>query len=189
MHKNELRKLYKEKRYVLSEQSFLKFSDLLLIQFQGANFKIPGIVFSYKPLENHGEFDPYYIEEYCRFKNPIIQFAYPVIDISDSSMKAILGKNDAPFEVNNYGIPEPVSGKELPGNAIEMVFVPLLYADASGNRVGYGKGYYDRFLAEVQPETIKIGFSFFEPDEVITDVSEYDIPLHFLITPNRVYQF
>ena len=69
-----------------------------------------------------------------------------------------------------------------------MIFVPLLAYDRIGNRVGYGKGYYDRFLAKCEAKTIFIGLSFFTPEAVITP-EETDIPLNFCVTPNNIYTF
>ena len=70
-----------------------------------------------------------------------------------------------------------------------MVFVPLLAYDKQGNRVGYGKGFYDNFLSKCKPETIKIGLSFFPPEEKIKDVSESDVKLDFCVTPEEVFRF
>ncbi|MGZ5197266.1 MAG: 5-formyltetrahydrofolate cyclo-ligase, partial [Kaistella sp.] len=61
--------------------------------------------------------------------------------------------------------------------------------DRKGNRVGYGKGYYDGFFESVNPRAVKIGLNFFGPDEVIDDVWENDIPLDYLITPVEVLSF
>ncbi len=58
---------------------------------------------------------------------------------------------------NEYNIPEPVDGIEVPSHKIEVVIVPLLAFDKQGQRVGYGKGFYDKFLAECSPATVKIG--------------------------------
>ncbi|MNY64409.1 5-formyltetrahydrofolate cyclo-ligase family protein [compost metagenome] len=70
-----------------------------------------------------------------------------------------------------------------------MVFVPLLAFDIHGNRIGYGKGFYDKFLAECKPETIKIGLSFFEAVNQIDDVFESDIKLDYCVAPEKIYQF
>ena len=93
------------------------------------------------------------------------------------------------FKKNKYNIPEPVDGIEVPSAKIDVVFVPLLAFDKKGHRVGYGKGFYDNFLAECKPEVIKIGLSFFEPEEEIIDVCESDVKLDFCITPEKVYRF
>ena len=58
---------------------------------------------------------------------------------------------------NQYGIPEPVDGIEVPSQKIDVVFVPLLAFDHKGHRVGYGKGFYDRFLNECRQDVVTIG--------------------------------
>ena len=90
---------------------------------------------------------------------------------------------------NKYNIPEPIEGIEVSNDKLDVVFVPLLAFDKKGNRVGYGKGYYDTFLKTCRPETLKIGLSFFEAENKITDINENDIPLDFCITPKQVYSF
>lgn len=93
------------------------------------------------------------------------------------------------LQVNSYGIPEPTNGLKVPENQIEVVFVPLLAFDTKGNRVGYGKGFYDRFLSQCATTTLKIGLSFFEAHQEILDVSAYDVPLDISVTPNTIYDF
>nr|WP_294934150.1 5-formyltetrahydrofolate cyclo-ligase [uncultured Flavobacterium sp.] len=90
---------------------------------------------------------------------------------------------------NAYNIPEPVDGIEVPSHKIDVVFVPLLAFDTKGHRVGYGKGFYDRFLSECREDVIKVGLSFFEAEECIDDVFENDIRLDYCITPNTIYKF
>lgn len=90
---------------------------------------------------------------------------------------------------NEYHIPEPVDGIEVPVKKIEVVFIPLLAYDKQGNRVGYGKGFYDKFLSECTSEVIKIGLSFFEPEELITDVFEADVKLDYCVTPYLIHAF
>ena len=72
---------------------------------------------------------------------------------------------------------------------LDVVFVPLLIFDLQGQRVGYGKGYYDRFLGQCKKEVIKIGLSFFEPVATIEDLNPYDIPLDYGVTPNGTFTF
>ena len=93
------------------------------------------------------------------------------------------------FQKNEYNIFEPVDGIEVPNAKIEVVFVPLLAYDKKGNRVGYGKGFYDNFLSKCNEDVIKIGLSFFEPEEIIDDVFENDIRLDYCVTPMTRYDF
>ena len=90
---------------------------------------------------------------------------------------------------NKFGIPEPLSGFTLEPELIDLVFVPLLGFDEAGNRVGYGKGYYDKFLATCRQDVVIIGLSFLEAVKEIVDTDPWDVPLHYCITPNRVYEF
>ncbi|GGD51713.1 5-formyltetrahydrofolate cyclo-ligase [Muriicola marianensis] len=96
---------------------------------------------------------------------------------------------DTILEVNRWGIPEPVNGDTISPDAIDVVFTPLLAFDRQGYRVGYGKGYYDRFFAQCRKDCIKIGLSQFEAVDEITDKDKHDIPLNYCVTPLRIYEF
>ncbi|MNT52815.1 5-formyltetrahydrofolate cyclo-ligase family protein [compost metagenome] len=72
---------------------------------------------------------------------------------------------------------------------LDYVLTPLLYCDSSGNRVGYGKGFYDQFFSEYPNINKKIGLNFFPPNEIITDVYEKDVQLDAVITPNQIFKF
>jgi len=89
---------------------------------------------------------------------------------------------------NQYGIPEPVDGIEVPVSKIDVIFVPLLAYDLDGNRVGYGKGFYDKFLSKCKPEALKIGLSFFEPEDKIIS-SPNDVRLDYCVTPSATIRF
>jgi 5-formyltetrahydrofolate cyclo-ligase len=110
-------------------------------------------------------------------------------DFDTRNMTHFLLTDNTKIKKNEYNIPEPVDGLEVPSSKIDVVFVPLLAFDTSGNRVGYGKGFYDKFLSECKPETIKIGLSFFEAETEITDVFEGDIKLDYCVTPEKIYKF
>jgi 5-formyltetrahydrofolate cyclo-ligase len=104
-------------------------------------------------------------------------------------MTHFLLTDNTKIKKNSYNVPEPVDGLEVPNAKIDVVFVPLLAYDKQGNRVGYGKGFYDNFLSKCKPETIKIGLSFFPPEEKIDDVSANDVKLDFCVTPEEIYKF
>ncbi|MCG2460125.1 5-formyltetrahydrofolate cyclo-ligase [Flavobacteriaceae bacterium F89] len=93
------------------------------------------------------------------------------------------------LKTNRWGVPEPVEGLEVPPHKIDVVFIPLLAFDASGNRIGYGKGYYDSFLKECRPDVLKIGLSIFEAETAISDLREEDIAMNYCVTPDKTYSF
>lgn len=107
----------------------------------------------------------------------------------ENSLKNYLLTDSTLLKENHLGVPEPVDGIEVPENKIQVVFVPLLAFDRLGNRVGYGKGYYDVFLKKCNDDVLKVGLSFFEPEKTISDVHENDVRLNFCVTPEKVYEF
>jgi 5-formyltetrahydrofolate cyclo-ligase len=110
-------------------------------------------------------------------------------DFESCMMVHYLLTDNTKLALSSYGIPEPVEGLEVPSVKIDVVFVPLLAFDGKGHRVGYGKGFYDRFLAECRQDIVKVGLSFFEAHKGDIPHNDTDIPLDFCITPDKVYRF
>lgn len=96
---------------------------------------------------------------------------------------------DTRLSPNPWGIPEPVGGSPVPPESIDVVFVPLLAFDPTGNRVGYGGGYYDRFLKLCREDVLTVGLSLFGPVPEITDLHPGDVPLSYVVCPDRAYAF
>lgn len=188
MTKAALRKLYKQKRTELSPAVINKLEDLMLIQFQSLHLEIPDTVMTYSPIESLNEYNPILIEEYCFFKNPATTLIYPVADKEKNDLRSVAVKEDTFFELNEFDIEEPINGKEMDPHGIGMMIVPLLCFDEAGYRVGYGKGYYDKFIKRCRPQMLKVGFSFFDA-ETIDDPDAFDEKMDICITPERIYQF
>lgn len=104
-------------------------------------------------------------------------------------MTHFLLTDNTKIKKNQYNIPEPIDGIEVPSTKIDVVFVPLLAFDKKGNRVGYGKGFYDTFLSRCKPNVLKIGLSFFEPEALIADSFEGDVRLDLCVTPHSIFTF
>ena len=189
MIKKELRKSYSEKRAALTFQERLKLDDLLLIQFQKLALPYLQNILSFYPLDERGEMDTFIITDYLQFANPGIQIAYPKTDLQNCTMQAIVETEATEFIDNEWGIPEPSTGEPLPAQTIDAVLVPMLAFDEKGHRVGYGKGFYDRFLQHCRQDCLTIGLCYFEPVPLIEDASNYDVTLNYCITPQRVYVF
>lgn len=109
--------------------------------------------------------------------------------LDDFQLEHYLLSDQTSLKINNFGIPEPQHGIKINPIQIDVVFVPLLIFDNQGHRVGYGKGYYDRFLVKCSRETIKVGLSYFNPIERIEDIQIHDIPIDYGITRDRIYRF
>ena len=104
-------------------------------------------------------------------------------------MQSVQTDDDTRFRKNGYGLYEPEDGVVVNPAGVDMIFVPLLSFDKMGFRVGYGKGFYDRYLSQCRNECLKIGFSYFEPLDAIDDTNEFDVPLSLCVTPTTVYVF
>lgn len=189
MFKEDARKYFIEKRAALTAQDRMKKDDLLLIQLQTVTLPSVTFLFSYWPLEEKQEPNTLLFTDYLEFKNPGIVLCYPKTDFNSLSMQAIQTNDDTRFRRNKYGIYEPENGDSVNAAGIDMVFVPLIAADKKGYRVGYGKGFYDRYLAHCRADCMKIGFSYFEPVDAIEDSHDFDVPLDLCVTPDSVYVF
>lgn len=93
------------------------------------------------------------------------------------------------LKTNQWHILEPQKGQIISENTMEVVFVPLLAYDQKGNRIGYGKGYYDLFLSKCSAEAVKIGLSFFDPLRELIPAEPHDIPLDYVVTPYQSFYF
>jgi 5-formyltetrahydrofolate cyclo-ligase len=187
MHKKELRSKYKSLRASLSlneiEEKSLAIANKLLALpiWEKTYFHI------FLPIIEQKEVDTEVVLHLLAGKDNEIIVSKS--DFENRKMTHFLLADATKIKINDYNIPEPIDGIEIPTSKIEVVFVPLLAFDKKGNRVGYGKGFYDRFLSECNPETIKIGLSFFDAEELIEDVFENDVKLDYCVTPNTVFSF
>ena len=188
MNKGELRKIYKQKRANITAAEKLRLEDLILIQFQKLDIFIPALLMTYAPIERMNEFDPRLITDYCFFKNPEQVLFYPVVHPTAIEIVSIVVNDDTEFETNKFGIPQPIATMPMIPGEIEMIFVPLLAYDESGHRVGYGKGYYDRFLKQCT-KAVKVGFSYFGPEKQIGDLYSEDVKLDYCINPGGIHRF
>ncbi|WP_396602799.1 5-formyltetrahydrofolate cyclo-ligase [Algibacter sp. R77976] len=187
MTKAELRKTYKQGRNNLTENQV---NDLSLA-ISNQLLKLPIWDYSFYhiflAIEEQKEVNTDYILNILSGKDKNILISKS--DFETGGMTHFLLTDNTVIKKNKYNIPEPIDGIEIANDKIEVVFIPLLAFDKTGNRVGYGKGFYDRFLTECKPETLKIGLSFFEAEDEITDVFDGDIGLDYCVTPKEVYKF
>lgn len=189
MLKKDIRKIYKDKRLQLSSSEKEKLDDLLLIQFQRLPLPYLQVLLSYWPIASTNEINTHTITDFIEFRNPGIRIAYPVTDFISHTMTAVLTDIDTEFSENMYQITEPIATEKIVPGLIDMVLVPLLGFDERGYRVGYGKGFYDKFLSECNENVLKVGLSYFEPIASIEDIDAHDIKLDHCITPDKIYNF
>jgi 5-formyltetrahydrofolate cyclo-ligase len=189
MLKKEARELYKQKRLALTQPERMKLDDLLLIQFQKAELPFLNTVLSYWPIEENNEPNTHLITSFIEFRNPAVEVAYPKVNETSKNMHAVFINADTAFSKGAFNVPEPISDHIVSPESFDIIIVPLLICDKSGNRVGYGKGFYDQYLKQCRSDCIKVGLQYFEPIDSIYDTNEFDVPLNLCITPQNIYVF
>lgn len=189
MKKPELRKLFLEKRAALSEAEYGQRNRLIGERFFATvDLSFIKTVHTFLPIRDRREVDTWLIVERIRREFPGVRLSLPKMD-ADGSMQNIYFEGVHQLVRNTWGIDEPRHGVPTPVSKIDLVLVPLLCADKKGNRIGYGKGYYDRMLSQCRPDCAKIGLSLFEPIDEIADLESSDVPLTMLVTPKAAFTF
>lgn len=153
------------------------------------DFKNVKVLHSFIPMENTREPDTWRIINKIKKDFPYIKISIPKINASTVQIENFYYEGPEQLKTNAWGILEPVYGINTKSEDIDMVLVPMLIADKHGNRVGYGKGFYDKFLATCKPACITVGLCFYEPVASIDDVNNLDVPLKFCVTPVKVHRF
>lgn len=187
MNKNELRRTYKAARQKLSQEEIEDKSLAIANQLLRMNIWDKLYYHLFLTIDEQNEINTEYILQILAGKDKEIVISK--CDFTTLSMTHYLLTDNTKIKKNSYNIPEPIDGLEVPDAKIDVVFVPLLAYDKTGNRVGYGKGFYDNFLNKCKPETLKIGLSFFPPEEKIDAIYDNDVKLDCCVTPDEVFRF
>lgn len=182
MTKDQARKLYLQKRIGLSDIEYKKLSDQLTERFFAAvDLSSVKILHSFLPIEKQKEVNTWLIIDRVMTKFKHVRVSIPRINNQSSIIENFFFEGKDQLTRNTWGIFEPKQGVPTPDAQIDTVLVPLLAVDRQGNRVGYGRGFYDKFLATVN--ATKIGLSFFAPLKEIEGMSKTDIPVDMIVTP------
>jgi 5-formyltetrahydrofolate cyclo-ligase len=188
--KASLRKQFLELRLNLPRSAYWKLTEEIMDQVKLIDWSEFGVVHVFLPIRKHNEVDTFSILNYFKLDYPELKIVVPRTDFEKLEIHSIL--YDHTYTIlgrNKYDIPEPIHGTTVPAEEIDAIFIPLLAFDRRGNRAGYGKGFYDRFLARCRPGVKKIGLSFFGPVDEISDVNGFDVALDICITPGRTWTF
>ena len=191
MNKERIRKEAIARRDQLSKEECSNRSLLISQHFFNTSlFQVDefSVIHLFLPIKDKKEVNTNFIFEKLKLEFPNVKIALSVSDFSDYSMRFFEYKSETILIENKFGIPEPIGGVEISSKSVEVIIIPLLAVDQNGNRIGYGKGFYDRLLPKCNPNCLKIGLSFEEPISSIQP-DEYDIPLDICISPEKVTVF
>lgn len=184
--KADLRQHYLEKRRNLSSDEVISLSKKICENFL-RKFEVSegDKVHIFLSIPKFQEVDTSFFIEYLK-KNAAGIY---VPKVAGDKLISVELTGETQMRKSKWGISEPVKSQDAAVKNYRYVITPLLYCDPSGNRVGYGKGYYDQFFSELQDGVIKIGVSFFEPVEFVQDTNEYDVKLDYLVLPDKILSF
>jgi 5-formyltetrahydrofolate cyclo-ligase len=188
MTKAEIRKLYIAKRKQLSQSDYNHLNRALLNQFQQLDLSAVKVIHLFLPIHARKEPDTFLIRQWLEVNHPQISRVFPKADFAHHTMQNFADDESLELAINAFGIPEPVTGNLVDPAQIDVMLVPLLAFDKQGYRVGYGKGFYDRFIAGCRPDVRLIGLSFFEPVDGISDINPFDRKIDLCITPDRFFK-
>ncbi|MCL7754014.1 5-formyltetrahydrofolate cyclo-ligase [Polaribacter sp. Z022] len=183
MEKKELRKIYKQKRKELSSKEVENLQENIYKQVFELDLSTIKTVHIFLSIERLFELNTNPIIDFLLLNNK--QVVVSVSNFETNTLKHFLFDRKTKLKVSSFGIPEPINGKEIDAKEIDLVFVPLLISDEKNYRVGYGKGFYDRFLAECRTDVKTIGLNFFKPIKEITDLNMHDVALDTVISANH----
>ncbi|WP_372472471.1 5-formyltetrahydrofolate cyclo-ligase [Capnocytophaga sp. ARDL2] len=184
MNKNQVRQLFKDKRKQLTADEITEKSIAIANQLLKLNIWDKEYYHVFLTIERLMEIETESILTLLMAKEKSIVVSRT--DIDKGEMKHYLLNEETKLKESDWGILEPISGQLVPSKKIDVVFVPLLGYDKKGNRVGYGKGFYDRFLKQTTAEALLIGLSFFEPIDGEILMEETDVPMGIVVTPDNI---
>ena len=187
MNKAEIRKRASKRRQALSAAQVQHLTEQLLSSFSSLDFKGIKVIHLFLPIEKKKEPNTFLFIDWLKAHHPDIKIIVPRADFDTALMTHHEYTGAASLVKNLFHILEPQNINPHTG-PVDMVLIPLLAFDRRGYRVGYGKGFYDRFLQGNPAQ--KIGLSFFAAEEdIITDIDPHDVKMDRCLSPQHLYIF
>jgi 5-formyltetrahydrofolate cyclo-ligase len=183
--KEEIRERLLDKRISISEPEFYGASaDIIEELKEQRKYQNADTVHCYVSMNKRREVATHELIQEMIFKGRRV--IVPVTNFESGTLTHIQLTSFSDLEENEWGVLEPGRGSEVSPEVLELVIVPMVGGDEHCNRIGYGKGFYDRFLQNVDCPTIGLAFENTIIDQVPTE--KFDIPLDKIITEKRILE-
>ena len=190
MNKEVLRKVFLEKRLTLSTREWERRSQLLEdLFFNNIDLSSIQILHVYLPIEDRKEPQMWNLLGRLKEEYPEVKVCVSKTIWKDHSLVHYLLEGPDQLKLSKYGIPEPTTGIQIADKDIDMVLIPLISFDRKGNRIGYGGGFYDRFLEKLPKQCKKIGFTIATSLDYIPYNENFDIPMDACLSPLGFIEF
>jgi len=188
MLKNELRIKYTSWRSLLSAEEVQQKSRAIADKFiQSEIWKGVSVLHLFMSIAEKQEVNTEYIRNYFFQYHPEIQLCTSVVDSSTNELIHTRIFPNTEYRLSKWNIPEPILIQPVEESKVDLILIPLLAFDANGTRVGYGKGYYDRFLTKCRADALRVGLNLFDMEEEEIKNDPWDIPLTHGISPGIIY--
>ncbi|MFZ4620011.1 MAG: 5-formyltetrahydrofolate cyclo-ligase [Bacteroidota bacterium] len=180
--KSTLREQMKLQRAALGKTEFRERSKLILENLLSLpDFFMHDVVHTYVSSKNNE------VDTHELIRVLVKQRKRVVVPVSDPQTK--LMRHSELFSLGEliggaYGILEPRMVRPVPVADLQVIVVPAMAVDRAGNRLGFGAGFYDRFLHDVQLTTIALAFDFQIVDSVPAEKT--DIPVSYIVTEQEI---
>ena len=186
--KSQIRLIYKSKRAQLGPEEREWRSEKIAEKTMGFLSGKPEVqhIHVFLPIKKMHEVDTLPLVEKLQRKG--LEVYTSVSDFETKMMNVVRIIDHQGFVEGEHGIPIPTAAEGANREILQLVFIPLLAYDLEGHRLGYGKGFYDRFLASLRLDVLKVGLSFFPPEAEIP-VEEHDFPMDACVSPDQIIKF
>ena len=189
MDKQDIRNKYKEIRKQLTTSEVWKLSQQICDNLLNTDFwKEAHNVAAYLSIHNEVATEEIYQEGWMEGKIMLL----PICSEQDGWMEMSVLSSLEQMKTNRYGILElPVSLQKLMfPMEIDMCIIPGIAFDRQGSRIGFGAGYYDRYLARCNPNVVRVGLAYeCQISEDPLPLDQYDLPMDYIVTEKQVYCF
>lgn len=181
MTKDEIRKYIRFQKSLLDEEKRISHS-LKIFHFleQLPSFNLSKNILSYYSLPDE-VFTKAFLENWYIEKNIFLP------KIIDDEIRIVKYSNTDSLNVGKYNILEPNNDIYYSLENMDLAIIPAVAIDKGGNRIGRGKGYYDRLLTSSKVTKIGIVYNFQIVDNI--EWNKYDVPLDYAITENGILKF
>lgn len=190
MLKTDLRRQFRQHRRAVSDEEAAALNQALTERFFAEiNLADVRVLHAFLTAERLREVGTFPLLQRLHTDFPGIRLVVPKTEFETGELTHLTWQPGEPLRPNAHGLPEPTGGEIVFPEKMDLILVPLLAFDRRGQRVGYGGGFYDRFLAQCRPDALKLGLSWFDPVDEISDADARDVPLDACLTPNALHRF